>query len=150
MPNKETKLSIETPDDFDANMRADLANRVIEFIQDRSKKGYNVAGNDWAGKAGKYTKAYAKKKGVPEGGPVDLALSHDMIDAITYFSSMGADDEIVVGYKKGTKQERKAEGNILGTYGQSSPIRGKARPFLDILKKDLDKLIRKVRNASGV
>lgn len=146
MVNKETKLVLSIPSDFDASQRADLAERVMEFIIDRSKKGYNVSGNDWSGKAGQYTEEYAKKKGVSTGGPVDLALSHDMLDEMQYFPTLSPTGQITVGYKKGTKIERKAEGNILGTYGQPEPIPGKARPFLDILKKDLKRIVDEVRD----
>jgi hypothetical protein len=148
MRNRDTHLKLKIPADFNPEMRQDLAQRVIEFIQDRSKKGYNVSGRDWSGKAGQYTESYAKQKGVSKGGPVDLSLSHEMLDAIGYLPSLSAAGQITVGYRKGSKVERKAEGNILGTYGQESPIPGKARPFLDILKRDLDKLIREVRNDS--
>jgi len=146
MVNKETKLVLSIPSDFDASQRADLAERVMEFIIDRSKIGYNVSGNDWSGKAGQYTEEYAKKKGVSPGGPVDLALSHDMLDGMRYFASLSPAGQITVGYKKGTQIERKAEGNILGTYGQPEPIPGKARPFLDILAKDLKRIVDEVRD----
>lgn len=147
--NKETQLTLKVPEHFDAEMRAGVAEKVMEFIIDRSKKGYNVNGRDWSGKAGEYTEAYAKRKGVSEGGPVDLSLSHDMLDGMQYFSSLSPRGQVTVGYKKGTKLEQQAEGNILGTYGQADPIPGKARPFLDILKKDLEKIVREVeRDAS--
>lgn len=148
MGNKETKLSLKIPKDFDASQRADLAERVMAFIIDRSKKGYNVSGNDWSGKAGQYTDQYAKKKGVSPGGPVDLSLSHDMLDGMRYFPGLSKTGEVTVGYKKGTRIERKAEGNILGTYGKQEPIPGKARPFLDILQKDLKRIVDKVRDDS--
>ena len=144
--NRETQLTLKVPDHFDAGQRADVAERVMAFIIDRSKKGYNVNGRDWSGKAGEYTEAYAKKKGVSEDGPVDLSLSHDMLDGMRYFASLSPRGQITVGYKKGTQLERKAEGNILGTYGQDAPIPGKARPFLDILQKDLKKIISEVDN----
>ncbi len=146
--NRETQLRLKIPADFDPNQRADVAQRVMEFIRDRSKKGYNVNGRDWSGDAGKYTPEYAKKKGVSEGGPVDLSLSHDMLDGIQYFPSLSPTGQITVGYKKGTKIERKAEGNILGTYGKPDPNPKKARPFLDILQKDLKKIVDEVRNDS--
>lgn len=144
--NKQTQLVLSIPSDFDASQRADVAERVMEFIIDRSKKGYNVSGNDWSGKAGQYTEEYAKKKGVSPGGPVDLSLSHDMLDGMRYFPSLSPTGQITLGYKKGSKIERKAEGNILGTYGQPEPIPGKARPFLDILAKDLKRIVEEVRD----
>lgn len=137
----ETKLKVAIPDYLDADDRHEVAIRVIKFIQDRTRLGYNVYSRDWSGKAGKYTKQYAKKKGVSASGPVDLALTHSMIEAIRYFKGMSKEGQIVVGYTKNTKNERKAEGNITGKYGQQSPIQGKARPFLDILKKDLQPIL---------
>lgn len=142
--NKATKLTVECPEHFTAEQRAELADKVIAAIQKRSKMGYNVYGRDWSGDAGKYTEQYAKKKGVSPGGPVDLALSHDMLDGIQYFPGQSGPGEITIGFKAGTKLERKAEGNILGTYGKAEPNPKKARPFLDILQKDLDALIDKV------
>ena len=147
--NREIQLKLSVPEYFDAQQRADVAERVMEFIIDRSKKGYNVNGRDWTGKAGEYTEAYAKRKGVSEGGPVDLSLSHDMLDGMRYFSSLSPRGQITVGYQKGTKLGEKAEGNIKGTYGQPDPIPGKARPFLDILQKDLQKIISKVEKESA-
>lgn len=149
MANKETKLTLRVPEHFNAEQRAEVAEQVMEFIIDRSKKGYNVRGVDWAGKAGQYTEAYAKRKGVSEGGPVDLSLSHDMLDGMRYFSSLSPRGQITIGYQKGTQLERKAEGNILGTYGKQSPIPGKARPFLDILQRDLKKIISEVEDESA-
>jgi len=146
MRNKETQLTLSVPDDFSSEERAAVAERVMDFIRDRSKMGYNVHGRDWAGKAGEYTEEYAKRKGTSPGGPVDLALSHDMLDAMRYFPSLSGPGEITVGYRKGSRIERQAEGNILGTYGQKNPIPGKARPFLDILKKDLQSIIDEVRD----
>jgi hypothetical protein len=69
-----------------------------------------------------------------------------MLDEMQYFPTLSPTGQITVGYKKGTKIERKAEGNILGTYGQPEPIPGKARPFLDILAKDLKRIIEEVRD----
>ena len=138
-----TKLTIKLKSKATKQQKAQIAKGVIEFIAKRSKLGYAPNGKDWKGKAGKYTEAYAKKKGTSKDGPVDLALSHDMLDAMRHFTSQDKSDEITIGFKKGTKVERKAEGNILGTYGQPTPIRGKARPFLKIEKKDLDKIQRR-------
>ena len=137
----ETKLTIQVPKYLDSDDKAEVAARVIKFIQDRTKLGKNVYGRDWSGKAGQYTKAYAKKKGVSTGGPVDLALSHRMLEAIKYFKGMSKAGQITIGFTKGSKNERKAEGNILGSYGGPPVITKKARPFLDILKKDLKPIL---------
>ena len=143
----ETQLTLSVPDSLTTAQRKEVADRVIEFITDRTRHGYNVFGRDWAGKAGQYTKEYAKKKGVSEGGPVDLSLSFEMLDKMKFFSSKSPSGEITVGFQKGTKVEQKAEGNILGSYGRD-PNPSKARPFLDILQKDLNEIVREVKNGS--
>ena len=137
----EKKITLEVPESFTAEQRSAVAEDVIEFITNRTRSGYNVFGRDWSGKAGQYTDQYANRKGVRPGGPVDLSLSFDILDDLQYFSSQSGKGKVTIGFRKGSKSERKAEGNILGTYGQSSPIPGKARPFLDILKKDLKPIV---------
>lgn len=133
----ETKITVKIPTYLEGKDKVEVGNRIIEFIRERTLEGKNVYNKSWSGKAGVYTKEYAKKKGYKS--PVDLELTSAMLSAMKQFKSK--EGEIKIGYTKGTKQERKAEGNILGTYGQPSPISGKARPFLDILKKDVDNII---------
>lgn len=135
---------MKVPEGLTEDQRYDVAIAVLQFIHDRTTEGKNVYGNKWSGKAGQYTKGYAKAKGVSTSGPVDLALSREMLGKMQYFKSLSSDGNIVVGFKAGTKAERKAEGNILGTYGQPSPIPGKARPFLDILQKDVNRIVSEV------
>jgi len=138
----ETKISVKVPDNLSPDQRFDVAIKMLQFIHDRTQKGENVYGRKWAGKAGEYTEKYAKKKG--SSGPVDLTLSREMLGKMQYFKSLSSNGEIVLGFKNRTKAERKAEGNILGTYGQPQPIPGKARPFLDILQKDVNRIVDEV------
>jgi hypothetical protein len=139
----ETKIRIKVPEDLSADQKFDVAIAVLQFIHDRTTEGKNVYGRQWAGKAGEYTKQYAKKKGVSPSGPVDLALSREMLGKMQYFSSLSKKGEIVVGFKDGTKAQKKAEGNIQGSYGRD-PNPSKARPFLDILQKDVNAIVSEV------
>ena len=141
----ETKISIEVPKNLTVDERYDVAIAILQYIHDRTESGKNVYGNEWSGQAGKYTESYAKKKGVSPSGPVDLRLSSEMLGKMQYFPSLSSDGEIIIGFKKGTKAERKAEGNILGSYG-GDPNPKKARPFLDILKKDVTRIVSEVIN----
>lgn len=140
----ETKITVKVPETLTPDQQYDVAIAMLQFINDRTTEGKNVYGNSWSGKAGMYTKAYAKSKGVSTSGPVDLALSREMLGKMQYFKSLSSPGEVVLGFKAGTKAERKAEGNILGTYGQDNPIPGKARPFLDILQKDVNRIVGEV------
>lgn len=141
----QTQISLKVPNSLSASDRSAVAEEVIKFITDRTRLGNNVFHRDWSGDAGKYNAAYAKKKGTSPNGPVDLSLSFDMLDSMKYFSSKSGTGQITIGFKKGTKNERKAEGNIIGSYG-GDPNPKKARPFLDILKKDLDQIVRDYTN----
>jgi hypothetical protein len=86
----------------------------------------------------KYTKAYADEKGVSRDS-VDLFLEGDLLDELSLLNHKSG--ELVIGYEKGADINGKAEGNILGTYGQTEPIKGKQRDFLGITKSDLKTVI---------
>ena len=135
----ETKITVKIPDYITGADKAEVGNRVIDFIRERTFDGNNVNGTKWQGKAGKYTKEYADEKGY--SSPVDLELSGKMLAAMRQFKGKNKPGDLIIGYTKGSEQERKAEGNIRGTYGQKSPIAGKARPFLDILGTDVAKIV---------
>jgi phage gpG-like protein len=136
------KVKITIPKGFSPSERLDIARDVITYIQERAinrNKGFNPdTGREK--KFPRYSKEYAKKKG-SSPGDVDLVLSAEMFNAMKMLTSTS--ESITVGFDAGTKENAKAEGNQKGTYGKSSPIPGKARPFLGLtqaaLKEILDK-----------
>ena len=68
-----------------------------------------------------------------------MFLSGDLLDELSVINHKPG--ELVIGYEKGAEINGKAEGNILGTYGQSEPIKGKQRDFLGITRSDLKTVI---------
>lgn len=148
MAEEITKTTVKVPTDLTADQRYDVAMQILQYIHDRTQAGRGIDNKKWSGSAGKYTKEYAKKKGVSTSGPVDLSLSREMLAKMQYFKSLSKSGDLVIGFKKGTKAERKAEGNILGKYGQPNPIPGKARPFLGIMQKDVDRIVKEVTGDS--
>lgn len=143
----ETKIKVKVPTNLTREQKLDVGLAILQFIHDRTTEGKNVYGRKWSGDAGKYTDQYAKKKGVSTSGPVDLVLSREMMGKMQYFSSLSKSGEVVIGFKNGTKAERKAEGNIQGSYGRD-PNPKKARPFLDILQKDVNRIVGEVTGGS--
>lgn len=127
----------DLPPSLDEDERYLIAEAVIQFIVDRTNAGHNKFHRTWAGEAGKYTEAYKKRSGKDE--PVDLLLSGDMLESLTVLKN--AEDALVIGYERGDENNDKALGNILGSYGRA-PNPKKARPFLDITKKDLLEIYR--------
>ena len=124
------RVRIEIPEHLNSTERFELASEIIEFIKNRTQSGKNVRNRPFP----KYSKSYFKS------GTVDLTLSEDMLSDMRLISHNKG--SLLIGYENGTKSNGKAEGNALGTYGQPSPIPGKARPFLGITQKDLRLLVR--------
>lgn len=104
---------------------------MVEYIRVRTLSGKDKNNRKFP----KYTADYAKEKGVSRES-VDLFLDGELLENLKVLSHKKG--EVIIGYDKEDEAlNGKAEGNILGTYGQSEPIPGKKRDFLGITKGDL-------------
>jgi hypothetical protein len=122
------KLSIFVP--FPESIRNkrqqnQIADAIVTHIVGRTMAGLDKEDKKFS----KYTKKYAKDKGVG-AGEVDLLLSGEMLSELKPLKITA--DGVEIGYKGSKELVGKVEGNILGTYGQPEPIPGKARDFLGI------------------
>lgn len=113
--------------------REAIAQEIIDFIANRTESGYDADGRKFV----KYTKSYAKEKGQTD---VDLTFSAEMLSEINLIQNKAG--KIRIGYDRSYDGLGKVEGNILGTYGQSSPV-NKGRNFLGISDKDLRDILSK-------
>lgn len=121
--------------------REAIAIEVIDFIRERTKKGLDKDGNVFP----KYTKGYEnslnfKIGGKSKGQTPDLTLSGDMLDSIKMLRNT---PEIEIGFAYGSFENAKADGNIRGTYGDSSAHPKRAKPFLGISQTELEKILKK-------
>lgn len=135
MATKWQRVKLEIPKKLAPADREQVAFEIIDFIIDRSKQGKNKNGRPFP----RYTKEYAKAKGVGRGD-VDLTLEDEMLEAMDLISHKSG--ELLIGYERGSDENAKADGNIRGTYGKPSPIPGKARDFLGITKTQLQRIVR--------
>jgi len=134
------KVKILIPTGIKPLKRIAIGKDIIDFIQSRSARG-NDKDNK---KFGRYTKPYAKKKGTSRSN-VDLILSGEMLEAMKILKHKSG--EITIGYSsKDKKNNGKAEGNQLGTYGQSKQVT-KPRKFLGITPGHLSTIL-KANNGS--
>jgi hypothetical protein len=135
------KVRITLPDSFAPEIREDIARDIINFIRERTatdQVGFNPkTGRNYSLRSKEYTEKYAAKKGVGTSD-VDLLLKGDMLDAIELLRHDAR--SITIGFTD-PDQNAKAEGNQKGTYGQKTPIPGKARPFLGISPGDFKKIL---------
>lgn len=98
----------------------------------------------------KYSKSYIKSLDFANArkspSKVDLQLSGDMLAAMKLLNHRPG--EITIGFERGTQENAKAEGNILGSYG-GDPNPAKARDFLGIQEKKLRELVKFIKNDEG-
>lgn len=132
MPQQKIKIPIRKK--FKPQERELIAQEVIDYIVNRTKEGRDKNENPFPG----YSKKYINSKDFSIAGksrsPVDLTLTGEMLDSLKLLRH--SPGEIVIGYDKGdTELNGKVEGNIKGTYGNSTPLRGKKRDFLGITRK---------------
>lgn len=131
------KTRIEIPEDFGPQEREELAFEILEFIRNRAAKGKGIGGKLFP----EYSKAYKESLDFSiarKGSTPNLKLSGDMLDAMDLLSHKKG--SILIGFENGSEENGKAEGNQLGSYGRS-PDKKKARPFLGVTKKELDKIL---------
>lgn len=142
MGAKQQKLEIKLPAGYSAEERRAIGEAVVRLIQDRTAAGERPGGGSWSGEAVRYTQGYIDSSAFKIGGksksPVNLTLTGDMLADLQVLSSRSG--AVIVGYRAGDSND-KAEGNILGTYGQPVPIPGKARPFLKVTAGEMSSIL---------
>ena len=137
---KQQKVVIQIPKGYSSSQRQQIAFDIIEQIQRRTSRGIDKDGNRFAS----YTPEYAKEKGSKK---VDLFLEGDMMVQLTLLTHRTG--SVTIGYPSGDDINDKVEGNRLGTYGQSSPIQGKARDFLGITEQELSRILENYKPEFG-
>lgn len=125
---------------YSPSEREAISLEIIEYIKERTRQGKDVNGNAFK----KYSTAYETSLNFKIAGKtkgfVDLTLSGDMLDSIQLLKNA---PKVQIGFEKGSVENGKADGNIRGTYGNPSPIPGKARPFLGIKAAELKAILEK-------
>ncbi len=132
-----------TPDEREA-----IALELIKEIAKRTSKGINYEGDKFPDyvknmvKNGKKVSGYAESLDFKNAGKsernVNLQLSGDMLAAIKLLNSERG--RIKIGYDTGDSEAGRAEGNQIGSYGQPSGNKKKARPFIGFKGAELERI----------
>lgn len=128
------RIKIPIRKKFKPQERELIAQEVIDYIVNRTKSGKDKKENPFPG----YSKSYIQSDDFKIAGKsrsrVDLTLTSEMLDSLKLLSHKPG--ELTIGYDKSdSKLNGKVEGNIKGTYGNPTPLRGKKRDFLGITAK---------------
>lgn len=142
MVAKYIQNKISCPREFSEEQRNTLGQLIIEQIRENCLNGIDANGKSFV----KYSKSYYESLDFEiadkSKNEVNLTLTGDMLASLELISN--GDGYIIIGYPEGSEFAGQVEGNQRGTYGRSSPISGKARPFIGIPGKQLKILIAKV------
>ena len=130
------KYTVKVSKKYGEAERLAIGLEVIDLIIERTAKGEDKTNTKFSGYSDAYKNSFDFKLS-GKGSTVNLNLSGEMLGAIEVLDVKG-NGEIVIGIPKSDSENNaKAEGNIKGTYGQKKPIKGKARDFMGISRKDL-------------
>lgn len=128
------KTKIKIRKGYNKTQREIIAQEIIDHMIDRTQSGKNKNNDPFPS----YSKSYKESKEFQIAGKsskVNLSLSEEMLNSIKLLSH--SDGELTVGFDKNdSRNNGVAEGNIKGTYGNKSPLRGKKRDFLGITASD--------------
>lgn len=141
MGAKHQFIELELPPGYTGAVKEAIALEIIDTIVRRTKKGVDKDGDSFPGYSKEYVESIDFKSAGKSKGDVNLTLSGDLLDELALLSISGR--KLKIGYERGSEANAKADGNIRGTYGQSSPIRGKARDFLGLTDDELEKILSK-------
>ena len=111
---------------------------MIEHIVDRTQRGLDKNGRRFPRYSKEYIKSLDFKNAGKSPSKVDLQLSGDMLAALKLLNDRKG--VLTIGFDRGTEENAKAEGNILGSYGRE-PNPSKARDFLGVEAKKLRELV---------
>jgi phage gpG-like protein len=134
-------IDVKLPNGYSDDIKEAIAAEIISVIRKRTLKNKDKDGESFPSYSKEYVKSVDFKAAGKSKGDINLTLSGDMLASIELLEKKK--NKVVIGFEEGTVQNAKADGNIRGTYGRPSPIKGKARPFLGISDDELEKILNK-------
>lgn len=136
----QVKTEIIIPKDYSPDEREAIADEILNYIIERTKKGQGKDGEKFPGYSKKYKDSLNFRIAGKSRSRVDLTLSGEMLDSLEVLKAPSG--KVVLGYQKGSDMNGRAEGNILGSYG-GEPDKSKARDFLATSKEEVAKILKR-------
>lgn len=139
-----TQRKIQISKKYSKEEREAIAFNIVSYIQDRTKDGKGKDGKKWTPPADKYSKEYKEsldfKNAKGSQKKVNLTLTGDMLGSIDLLKD--SPGSLTIGIGKSDEDHDKAEGNIRGSYGKKTGSKAKARDFLGISQKEVNKILK--------
>ena len=159
MSAKHQKFTVKIDKNLSPSERISIGNELISKLKKRTDQGLGVSGSQNSNgtysstyKFPSYSKEYIDslpfKIAGKSAGKIDLKLTGDMLTDIEVLNH--SDGEITIGFREGTVENAKAEGNNIGSYGKPNGDPGKARKFLGVTSQELTETLEKYKNNDEV
>lgn len=138
MAEPQQKVTIRVPSDIDALGRAVLGDMLIDFIQDRTARGKDISGDNFA----RYSASYKDSDDFDVAGKsnvVNLELTGDTMASIELLSHETG--SVTLGFESGSDENDKAS-------WLAADDNGRSRAFLGINASDFQIVLRNYRAAN--
>ena len=134
---KNIQFTVKLDNRYNESERSAIAQEIIDYIKTQTAKGKSpITGKSF----NKYSSAYKNsldfKNAKGSSSKVNLRLSGDMIASIGVLENK--DGSLIIGYDESDSEAEKAEGNQIGSYGNSHGSKKLAKPFIGIKKDALE------------
>lgn len=127
------------PNDYTKVERKAIGQDIIDFIVEKTQKGYDKDGHRFKGYSTSYKESLDFKI-AGKGGTVDLTMTEEMLNELKVIRTKRG--EIEIGFDgRRNKLNGKVEGNRLGTYGNKRRVT-KGRDFLGIKSTPLKDILK--------
>lgn len=133
------KTQIKIPQQYSSVDAREIGERLLEYIVSRTKDGKGANGKPFPAYSKSYIDSLEFEIAGKDPGTRDLTLSGEMLDSLKVISAQRG--SVTIGFEEGDPNNEKAEGNILGTYGQDTPNPKKARNFMEITEKEVSNIL---------
>lgn len=139
MAESQQKVTIQVPLDLDANARAVIADRIIDFILKRTDKGLDKNNKPFKQYSEQYVNSLDFKIAGKSKSKVNLKLTGDMLTDLEVLDT-SVTGFITIGFLPGTEENDKAAWQRNNTRSYFPK-----RDFLGITQKDLDAIVRRYK-----
>jgi hypothetical protein len=133
------KTEIKLPQAYSSIDAREIGEAILDFIIDRTKNGKGSGGKPFPAYSKEYKDSLEFEIAGKDASVRDLTLSGEMLDSLKVLSYQRG--KVVLGFEEGDPNNEKAEGNILGTYGQDTPNPKKARNFMEISESEVKRVL---------
>jgi len=134
--------TISIPSGLTQPFKEELGIRILEEVRARTSRGIDKNSKSFKGYTTEY-KASRDFKIAGKSSSVNIRLTGDLLAELDIISINSS--SIVIGYDTGHELAGQAEGNTIGSYGKASGNASKARDFIGLPEKIVNRIVEEMK-----